>query len=93
MYARNGICKMNRISTFLITSYLVGIATQFVYLNFFHPIIKLADNTMFVLGLSLVWAIGKISPPWWVWLVALSVGIMVAFGDGIAQTTNHSKSE
>lgn len=78
---------MSKVRTFLIAGYLDGVIAQFIYLHFFHPIMKFTTKA-YALGVSLVWAVGKYSPPWWVWLVAFGVGIFAAFGDEIAQTTD-----
>lgn len=71
---------MNKIVAFLCYGYIGGLTGQFIYLNFFHPLTKL-NNAMFNLGLSIVWSIGRISPPWWVWLMAIVVGGAVAFSN------------
>lgn len=77
---------MNKVMAFLISGYIGGVIGQFIYLNFFHPLAKL-KGAMFNLGMSLVWSIGKISPPWWVWLLAIIFAVFAVLGD--ANSTNN----
>lgn len=55
--------------------YIGGIFSQFIYLNFFHSVLKHA-NISFNIGRSLIWLFSVDLTPWWVWLFAIIIGIL-----------------
>ncbi len=61
---------------FFVYFYIGGIFGQFIYLNFFHSILKHA-NMPFNIGRSLLWLFSIDLTPWWVWLCAIIIGCLI----------------
>jgi hypothetical protein len=84
---------MKRLKSFIISFYFSGMFGQFIYLNWFHSILKHMDAAHNV-GRSIWWMIGGVDPtPIAVWIFAISFGYYSAFSDKIEMKEEQSRIE